>query len=73
VKEVLGLISVQDEEDCGGFGEMEENLLKVFCKQASVVLMNCRRFSQVVEEAKHKKIDTSSADYLKSESVLAAR
>lgn len=63
-KQVIGLISVQDEKDRGGFGKEEQNLLKVFCTQAAVSLVNARKFNKVIDEASNKQIDTSAAEYL---------
>ena len=65
-KQVIGLISVQDEKDRGGFGKEEQNLLKVFCTQAAVTLVNARKFNKVIDEASSKQIDTSAAEYLMS-------
>jgi len=50
---VIGVISVRDESDKGGFGEGERNVLKGFCGLASVALANSRQFESVLER-KHE-------------------
>lgn len=61
---VIGLISMQDEKDRGGFGKEEETLLKVFCAQASVALNNSKKFTKVIEDATNKQEDFSANEYL---------
>ena len=65
VTRVVGVISVRDEKDRGGFEQEEEKLLKVFCAQAAVAIMNSKRFSAIMEQSEVKESDHSAADYLK--------
>ena len=65
VTKVVGVISVRDEKDRGGFEAEEEKLLKVFCAQAAVAIMNSKRFSAIMEQSEVKESDHSAADYLK--------
>lgn len=50
---VIGVISVRDEKDRGGFEREEENLLRVFCAQAAVAIINAKRFSKWLEPTHH--------------------
>lgn len=61
---IIGVISVRDEKDRGGFEQEEEKLLKVFCAQAAVAIMNARKFSNIMEQGESKD-GPSSSDYLK--------
>jgi putative methionine-R-sulfoxide reductase with GAF domain len=61
---VIGVISVRDEKDRGGFEKEEENLLKVFCAQAAVAIINSQRFSSMLDQSDFKHADTSASDYL---------
>jgi GAF domain-containing protein len=65
VTKIVGVISVRDEKDRGGFEQEEEKLLKVFCAQAAVAIMNSKRFSSIMEQSEVKESDHSAADYLK--------
>ena len=62
---IVGVISVRDEKDRGGFEQEEEKLLKVFCAQAAVAIMNSKRFATIMDSAELKSSDHSAADYLK--------
>lgn len=62
---IVGVISVRDEKDRGGFEQEEEKLLKVFCAQAAVAITNSKRFSSIMEQQEFKESDHSAADYLK--------
>lgn len=62
---IVGVISVRDEKDRGGFEAEEEKLLKVFCAQAAVAIMNSKRFATIMDQAELKTSDHSAADYLK--------
>jgi hypothetical protein len=62
---IVGVISVRDEKDRGGFEQEEEKLLKVFCAQAAVAITNSKRFSSIMEQQEVKESDHSAADYLK--------
>jgi len=62
---IVGVISVRDEKDRGGFEQEEEKLLKVFCAQAAVAIMNSKRFATIMDQAEIKQSDHSAADYLK--------
>jgi len=62
---IVGVISVRDEKDRGGFESEEEKLLKVFCAQAAVAIMNSKRFATIMDSAEVKQSDHSAADYLK--------
>lgn len=53
----IGVISVKDEKDRGGFGEEEEKLLTVFCMQAGVAISNSQQFSNLVSRMDKKKRD----------------
>ena len=64
VTKVVGVISVRDEKDRGGFEQEEEKLLKVFCAQAAVAIMNSKRFSAIMEQSEVKESDHSAAEYL---------
>jgi GAF domain-containing protein len=61
---VIGVISVRDEKDRGGFEREEENLLKVFCAQAAVAIINSKRFGNMLESSDAKDRDQSAAEYL---------
>ena len=62
---IVGVISVRDEKDRGGFEQEEEKLLKVFCAQAAVAITNSKRFSSIMEQQEFKESDHSAADYLR--------
>lgn len=62
---IIGVISVRDEKDRGGFESEEEKLLKVFCAQAAVAIMNSKRFSSIMDQSELKNRDHSAANYLK--------
>jgi hypothetical protein len=62
---IVGVISVRDEKDRGGFEQEEEKLLKVFCAQAAVAIMNSKRFATIMSQAEIKQSDHTAADYLK--------
>jgi len=64
-RRIVGVISVRDEKDRGGFEAEEEKLLKVFCAQAAVAITNSKRFSSIMEGQELKESDHSAADYLK--------
>ncbi len=64
--QVIGIISVRDEKDRGGFEREEENLLKVFCAQAAVAIINSKRFTTLLEQSEIKERDHSAAQYLVS-------
>lgn len=65
-EQVIGVISVRDEQDRGGFEQEEEKLLKVFSAQAAVAIQNARRFSSITDETEFSsKADMSAAQYLK--------
>jgi len=64
VRRIVGVISVRDEKDRGGFEQEEEKLLKVFCAQAAVAITNSKRFSSIMEQQQFKESDHSAADYL---------
>jgi hypothetical protein len=66
VTKIVGVISVRDEKDRGGFEQEEEKLLKVFCAQAAVAIMNSKRFASIMEQNEVKESDHSAADYLKA-------
>jgi len=61
---VIGVISVRDEKDRGGFEREEENLLKVFCAQAAVAIINAKRFTKMLDSSDFKDRDHSAAQYL---------
>lgn len=61
---VIGVISVRDEKDRGGFEREEENLLKVFSAQAAVAIINSKRFSNMLDQSEYKERDHSAAQYL---------
>lgn len=64
---VIGVISVRDEQDRGGFEQEEEKLLKVFCQQAAVAIQNARRFSSITDQTEFtSKTDMSYLDILKT-------
>jgi len=65
VTKVVGVMSVRDEKDRGGFEVEEEKLLRVFCAQAAVAIMNSKRFSSIMEQSEIKESDHSAAEYLK--------
>lgn len=62
---VVGVISVRDEKDRGGFEAEEERLLKVFCAQAAVAINNSSKFSSIMIQSELQQSDHSAADYLK--------
>eukprot|EP01006_Ploeotia_vitrea_P040268 TRINITY_DN66418_c10_g1_i1.p1 TRINITY_DN66418_c10_g1~~TRINITY_DN66418_c10_g1_i1.p1 ORF type:complete len:1178 (+),score=714.93 TRINITY_DN66418_c10_g1_i1:110-3643(+) len=62
--QVIGVISVRDEKDRGGFEREEENLLKVFCAQAAVAIINSKRFSNMLDQSEFKERDHSAAEWL---------
>lgn len=69
-KQVVGVISVRDEKDRGGFEQEEENLLKVFCQQAAVAIINSQKFATIMDSSDNtvrERSDHSAADYLKGE------
>jgi putative methionine-R-sulfoxide reductase with GAF domain len=63
---IIGVISVRDEKDRGGFEQEEEKLLKVFCAQAAVGIMNARRFANIMEQSEYKG-DHSAVDFLRKD------
>jgi len=65
-KKIVGVISVRDEKDRGGFEAEEEKLLKVFCAQAAVAIQNARKFANLMDQAEIKTStsDHSATDYL---------
>ena len=46
---ILGVISIRDEEDHGGFGEEEEKILQVFCHQAALSLLKNQKFTKLLK------------------------
>jgi GAF domain-containing protein len=64
---IVGVISVRDEKDRGGFEAEEEKLLKVFSAQAAVAIMNSKRFATIMESTEVKTSDHGAADYLKKQ------
>ena len=67
-RSIVGVISVRDEKDRGGFEQEEENLLKVFCAQAAVAIMNSHKFTTIMDSSDatvKERSDHSAADYLK--------
>lgn len=64
---IVGVISVRDEKDRGGFEQEEEKLLKVFSTQAAVAIMNSKKFGSIMDSAETKsgQSDHSAAEYLK--------
>ncbi len=65
--QVIGIISVRDEKDRGGFEQQEEKLLKVFCAQAAVAILNRRKLAALMDNPDAKEGDRTAADYLQRE------
>lgn len=64
---VIGVISVRDEKDRGGFEMQEEKLLKVFCAQAAVAIINRRKLAHLMDNQDGKEQDRTAAEYLAKE------
>lgn len=64
---IVGVISVRDEKDRGGFESQEERLLKVFCSLAAVSVLNRNKLMQLMDGQDSKDHDRTAADYLQRE------
>jgi GAF domain-containing protein len=64
---IVGVISVRDEKERGGFESQEERLLKIFCSLAAVSVLNRNKLIQMMDGQDSKEQDRTAADYLQRE------